>query len=117
MIRRLIQCCVCVILCPFLAAQQAAQPASQLPANQVTKAVPATILIPRNTVIELDALEPVATATIGSSISLAVVNDVPVKGVTAIRAGSPLNGNCYGFEARLTRNDLERAYKYSCVGN
>lgn len=91
MIRKLLQFAFCVILCPLLIAEQG-QPSAASVANQATKAAPANGGVPKNTVIELDALEPVSTATIGSNIPLAVVNDVRIKGITAIRAGTPVTG-------------------------
>jgi hypothetical protein len=92
MIRKLLQSALCLTLCPLLVGEQVDQQTAQSSPDQASKATQPKVTIPKNTVIELDALEPVATATLGSNIRLAVVNDVRIKGVIAIRARSPVTG-------------------------
>jgi hypothetical protein len=103
MIRWMIQTVLCLFLSPLLAAQQVASPDAASTSSQQDQPVqqtaarptlPEFITIPKNTKIELVALDSVssATATVGSDIRLAVVNDVMVNGVTVIHAGTPVTG-------------------------
>jgi hypothetical protein len=84
----------------LLAAQQVAEGARQQAFQPITPdaasapAQPDTITIPKDTRIELIALETVssATATVGSVVSFAVAKDVVVNGFTVAHAGTPVTG-------------------------
>jgi hypothetical protein len=80
MIRRFLQSALCICLSPLLVAQR----------NSVT----GTVMVPKNTKIELMALETVSseTARKGSLIRFAVVNNVIFDGITVIADGSPVTG-------------------------
>jgi hypothetical protein len=101
MTRYSLQAALCVTLCPLLVAQQvrteiqrqATQPPAQATAV-TTSAQPESITIPKDTRIELIALEEVRSeaAKKRSTVSFAVAKDVVVNGVTVLRAGAPVNG-------------------------
>lgn len=99
MIRRIVQFVLCLSLPPLLVAQQASQDAVQPsaitlepPQSETGPAVPPTI--PADTKIKLVFLDEVssATANVGSTVHLALAEDLVVKGVTVLRAVTPVNG-------------------------
>jgi hypothetical protein len=90
-------------LCPLLVAQQLPAPAmtsevlqTSAPARvpNAPPTFPEFITIPKDTNIELIALESVSseTAVTGSSVRFAVTKDLVINGVTVIHAGMPLTG-------------------------
>jgi len=85
---KVIQSALCVCLAPLLAAQQVSQRVEQLP----SASTPEFVTIPKNTAVELSALELVssATATVGTPVHFVVVHDVVVEGVIVLRAGTRL---------------------------
>ena len=97
MIRSMLQSVLCLILCPLLAAQQAAS-SGQGPA--VPGSLPtaqsegATITLPRGTIVPLFPLETVssATAQVGQAIRFAVSADVVVNGTVVIPKDTPVSG-------------------------
>jgi hypothetical protein len=106
MVRFLLQSVLCVTLCPLLVAQQATTGSQQQPVPQphhpaaaTTPAQPQTIRIPKDTEIELVALEPVssATATKGQLVRLAVAKDLMVNGLAVIPRGALATGSVTGL--------------------
>lgn len=98
MIRSLLQCFLCISLCPLLAAQEVAsevpQPRPQQPAGDLALAQPTLLISAKDRKIDLQAPQPVwfATAKTGSDFLFVVDKDVVVGGVTVIQAKTPLTG-------------------------
>jgi hypothetical protein len=110
MIRSLLQCFLCISLCPLLAAQLAAsdaqQPRPQPPAADLALAQPTSLTSVKDRKIELQAPQPVwfATAKPGSEFLFVVDKDVIVGGVTVIQAKTPVTG----IVTKVARGSYER---------
>jgi hypothetical protein len=97
MVRKIAQSALCIFLAPLLAAQDSScggtQPVSTkiMPNSTVT---PAAVTFPKDTKIELVAIESInsKTAAVGNSVKFAVVKDVTVNGVTVVHEGTPVEG-------------------------
>jgi hypothetical protein len=101
MIRTMLQCFLCITLCPLLAAQQTIADAQQRdvqlppPSAAVTSLVqPVVITTAGGVSVELAALDSLsaANATVGQKVRLAAARDALINGATAISAGTPVNG-------------------------
>jgi hypothetical protein len=99
MIRWLLQSTLCLILCPLLAAQQAAPPTASADAPQPFKPAPATdaprplpefVTVPKDTKIKYQLLDSVSSATSkrGEIIRCIVAENVIVDGITVLPAGA-----------------------------
>jgi hypothetical protein len=103
MIRRFLHSALIIFLAPLLAAQQAnpqiapaqikiaakdSAPTSSAMQDQAAE------LVPKDTKIELVALESISskTAIVGNSVKFAVAKDVAVNGVAVIHEGTPVEG-------------------------
>jgi hypothetical protein len=110
MIRSILQCFLCISICPLLAAQQVAseaqQPRPQQPAADLALAQSTLLTSVKDRKIELSAPQPVwfAAAKAGSPFLFTVDQDVVVGGVTVIQAKTPVTG----IVTKVGRGSYER---------
>jgi hypothetical protein len=110
MIRSLLQCFLCISLCPLLAAQEVAsaaqQPRPQPPAADLALAQATLLTSVKDRKIEMFAPQPVwfAAAKAGSPFLFTVDKDVVVGGVTVIQAKTPVAG----IVTKVGRGSYER---------
>ena len=131
MIRKLLQSVLCIRLAPLLAAQQlpatvessdATQGAAPASPQTTAHASPESVTIPKDTKIELVALETVSseTATKGSPVRFAVAKDIVVDGVTVLHAGTQAFGKVTKAKRGIAYHqwaDLEIRVKEIQIGN
>jgi len=96
MIRKLIQCAICVTLCPLLAAQQDAHPVSSSDGPKPSQPEPERRYVTLSGDTNIELLPPGSTKfahdKAGDAVQFVVDKDVIFGGMTLVHAGVPVAG-------------------------